>query len=165
MTQRTLSYFIDALLQTASEFDLMRRLLGRVKLSVDRLSPEGHEVHVVADICRQLLAVRSKEKKFSEAIIPQAIGRNHSVIARSHQTASQTTIRRRSDCNHAGARGARRALLPAVGQVSSARRRHAPCRLPAARDGQGRRAQAAYLADAAPALGHAAHGRRAALAR
>ena len=90
MTQRTLSYFIDALLQTASEFDLMRRLIGRVKLSVDRLSPEGHEVHVVADICRQLLAVRSKEKKWSEAIIPQAISRNH-------EQSSHVVIRRQSD--------------------------------------------------------------------
>ena len=62
------------MLHGASEFDLLRQMLQGVKVSADRSSPDGHEVHVVADIAREMLQLKGKERRWTQAIVPQELG-------------------------------------------------------------------------------------------
>jgi sister-chromatid-cohesion protein PDS5 len=70
-TQRCLDLYFGAVLSGgASEFDLLRTVGQMVKRGVDRAAGESHEVHIVADVAREILAQRGKSAKWSRRPVP-----------------------------------------------------------------------------------------------
>jgi hypothetical protein len=70
-TQRCLDLYLGAVLSgEASEFDLLRTVGHMVKRGIDRASGESHEVHTVADVAREILALRGKSAKWSRRPVP-----------------------------------------------------------------------------------------------
>lgn len=72
-TQRCLDFFLSALLAGASEFDLLRTVGNLIKRSSDRASDDSHEVHTVADVAREILAMRGKGGKWSHRPVPSSL--------------------------------------------------------------------------------------------
>ena len=64
------------MLHGASEFDLLRQMLTGVKIAVDRLAPDDHHV---ADIAREILQLRGKDRKWTQSIAPQELGKTTTV--------------------------------------------------------------------------------------
>ena len=81
-TQKCLDLFLTAVLHGASEFDLLRQMLTGVKVAVDRLAPDEHHVHVVADIAREILQLRGKDRKWTQSIAPQELGLSSALFFR-----------------------------------------------------------------------------------
>lgn len=70
-TQRCLDLYLGAVLSGgASEFDLLRTVGHMVKRGIDRAAGESHEVHTVADVAREILALRGKSAKWSRRPVP-----------------------------------------------------------------------------------------------
>ncbi|KAL1508360.1 hypothetical protein AB1Y20_004470 [Prymnesium parvum] len=65
-TQRCIDFYLSAVLSDGyCEYEMLRNLVGIVKRAVDRVSPNGIEVRVAADVARALLVTRSKDRKWS----------------------------------------------------------------------------------------------------
>jgi len=69
--QRCLDFYLGAALSGgASEFDLLRTVGNMVKRGVDRAATESHAVHTIADVSREILALRGKGCKWSRRPVP-----------------------------------------------------------------------------------------------
>ena len=69
--QRCIDFYLGAVLSGgACEFDLLRTVGNMVKRGVDRVAPESYQVHTVADVAREILAMRGRGGKWSHRPVP-----------------------------------------------------------------------------------------------
>ncbi|KAL3922720.1 MAG: hypothetical protein SGPRY_004459, partial [Prymnesium sp.] len=65
-TQRCVDFYLSVVLNDGyCEYEMLRALVTIVRRAVDRVSPNGTEVRVVADVARALIVARSKDRKLS----------------------------------------------------------------------------------------------------
>eukprot|EP00316_Scyphosphaera_apsteinii_P022810 CAMPEP_0119320840 /NCGR_PEP_ID=MMETSP1333-20130426/53618_1 /TAXON_ID=418940 /ORGANISM="Scyphosphaera apsteinii, Strain RCC1455" /LENGTH=1313 /DNA_ID=CAMNT_0007327653 /DNA_START=37 /DNA_END=3978 /DNA_ORIENTATION=+ len=69
-TQKYLDFYIAVVLGQAAQFDLLRTAVNMIKRALDRSSEDGREVHVVADVAREIIAFRGRSSKYSQKVVP-----------------------------------------------------------------------------------------------
>ena len=72
--QRCLDFYINACLAGgANGFDLLRHVVGMVKVAIDRADPNGQQTRILAAVARALIDYRGTSKKWSASPVPPGL--------------------------------------------------------------------------------------------